>query len=130
MILGTISGCRGRSCVFASLPALDVVLHLTTQQRFCAVLVERTGYDQLVQQLVHQQAGPPAALQHEGRPAHGAEVALQEEAGETLLAVGVTAGCVQGLYERLQTDVAHEVIVNLILVHVLVVLLQFVRVAT
>lgn len=114
----------------SSLPALDVVLHLTTKQRFCAKLSERTAYNQLVEQLVHQQAGPPAALQHEGRTAHGTEVALQEEAGETLLAVGVTAGCVQGLDERLQTDVAHEVIINLILVHVLVVFLRFVRVAT
>lgn len=91
---------------------------------------EGAAYNQLVKQLVHQQAGPPAALQHEGHAAHWAEIALQQEAGETLLAVGVTAGRVQGPDERLQADVAHKVIVHLIHVHILVILLQFVTVAT
>lgn len=91
---------------------------------------EGASYGQLVQQLVHQQAGLPAALQHEGRPAHGAEITLQQEAGETLLAIGMSTGRVQGLDERLQTDVTHEVIVHLVFVKVLMVLLQLVAVAT
>lgn len=94
------------------------------------MISEGTAYNQLVEQLVHQQAGPPAALQHEGHATHGAEIALQQEAGETLLAVGVTAGRVQGLEERLQADVAYEVIVHLVHVNIFVVLLQFVTVAT
>lgn len=91
---------------------------------------EGASHDELVQQLVHQQAGLPAALQHQGRAAHGAEVALQQEAGETLLAVGVPAGRVQGTDERLQTNVTDEVVVHLVFVKVLVVLLQLVTVAT
>lgn len=90
---------------------------------------EGAGHSQLVQQLVHQQAGLPAALQHERRAAHGAEVALQQEAGETLLAVRVSTGRVQGPDERLQTDVTDQVVVHLVLVEVLVVLLQLVTVA-
>lgn len=91
---------------------------------------EGASHSQLVQQLVYQQAGLPAALQHERCAAHGAEVALQQEAGETLLAVGMSTGCVQGFDERLQADVTDEVVVHLIFVEVLVVLLQLVAVAT
>lgn len=77
-----------------------------------------------------QQAGFPAALQHERGTAHGAEVTLQQEAGETLRAVGVSTGRVQGPDERLQADVTDEVVIHLIFVKVLVVLLQLVTVAT
>lgn len=91
---------------------------------------EGTSHSQLVQQLVHQQAGLPAALQHERRAAHGAEVALQQEAGETLPAVCVSAGRVQGPDERLQADVTDKVVVHLFFVEVLVVLIQRVTVAT
>ena len=90
---------------------------------------EGVSHGQLVQQLVHQQARLPAALEHEGRTAHGAEVALQQEAGETLLAIGMSTGRVQGSDERLQADVTDEVVVHLIFVDVLVVFLQLVAVA-
>lgn len=46
------------------LPALDVVFQFTAGQRFSAMVSEGAGHSQLVQQLVHQQAGLPAALQH------------------------------------------------------------------
>lgn len=78
-----------------------MVFEFTAGQYFSAVVSEGASNSQLVQQLVHQQAGLPAALQHEGHAAHRAEVALQQEAGETLLAVGVSAGRVQGPDERL-----------------------------
>lgn len=107
-----------------------MVLQFTSGQHLGAVVGEGTSHGQLVQQFVHQQAGLPAALQHEWRPAHGAEVALQQEAGETLLTVGVSTGRVQRPDERLQTDVTDQVVVHLVLVEVLMVLLQLVTVAT
>lgn len=122
---------RGSSnCDGSVLPALDVVLHFATWHYFSAVVSERTRHTQLIQQLVHQQAGLPAALQHEWRATHGTKVALQQKAGETLLAVGMSTGRVQGPDERLQADVTDEVVVHLIFVEVLVVLLQQVAVAT
>lgn len=120
----------GINCASSILPALDVVFQFTPGQYFSAVVTEGASHCQLIQQLMHQQAGLPTALQHEGRAAHGAEVTLQQEAGETLRAVGVSTGRVQGPDERLQADVTDEVVVNLIFVKVLVVLLQLVTVAT
>lgn len=91
---------------------------------------EGASYSQLVQQLVHQQAGLPAALQHKGCAAHGAEVALHKKTGETLLAVGMSTGRVQGPDEWLQADVTDQVVIHFIFVEVLVVLLKLVTVAT
>lgn len=91
---------------------------------------EGASHRQLVQQLLHQQARLPAVLQHEGRAAHGAEVALQKETGETLLAVGMSTGCVQGPDERLQADVTDQIVIHLIFIEVLVILLQLVAMAT
>lgn len=108
----------------SSLPVLDVVFQVSSGQFFSAVLCEGAGDHQLVQQLVHQQAGLPAALQHEGGTAHGAEIAFQQEAGQALLAVGVSTGRVQRPDERLQADLADQIVVHLVLVQVLVVLLQ------
>lgn len=113
----------------AFLPASDVVFQLSSGHHLSAVIGEGTGHSQLVQQLVHQHTGLPAALQHQQRAAHRAEVALQQEVGETLLAVGVTAGRVQRPDEGLQADVTDQVVVHLILVQVLVVLPQLVAVA-
>lgn len=111
------------------LPALDVAFEFAAGESFSAVVGEGAGYGQFVQQLVHKHAGFPAALQHQGRTADGAEVTLQQEAGETFLAVGVPAGCVQGTDERLQTNVTDEVLIHLVCVQVLMVLLQLVTVA-
>lgn len=117
-------------CASSVLPDLDVVVQFTAGHSFSAMVSKGASHSQLVQQLVHQQAGLPAALQHEGRAAHGAEVALQKEAGEALSAVGVSAWRIQGPDEWLQTDVTDQVVVHLVHVIVLVVLLQLVNVAT
>ena len=106
-----------------------MVFQLPSGHYFSAVIGEGTGHRQLVQQLVHQHAGLPAALQHQRRAAHGAKVALQQEVGETLLAVGMSAGRVQRLDEGLQADVTDQVFVHLVLVQVLMVVLQPVAVA-
>lgn len=115
---------------YTNLPVFDVVFQLSSGQFFSAMLCERAGYHQLVQQLVHQQAGLPAALQHEGVTAHRAEIAFQQEAGQALLAVGVSTGRVQRPDERLQADLADKIVIHLVLIQVLMVLLQLVTVAT
>lgn len=106
-----------------------MVFQFPSGHHLSAVVGEGTSHSQLVQQLVDQHAGLPAALQHQRRAAHGAEVALQQEAGEALLAVGVSAGRVQRPDEGLQADLTDQVVVHLVLVQVLVVLLQLVAVA-
>lgn len=116
--------------VSTSLPELDVVFQLTTGHCFSAMVSEGTSHGQLLQQFVDQKAGLPAGLQHEGFTAHRTEVTLQQEAGETLLAISMSAGRVQRLDEWLQTDVTDEVIVHFILVKVLMVLFQLMTVAT
>lgn len=88
-----------------------------------AVLGERAGHHQLVEELVDQDAGFLAVLEDHGHAVQGAEVLVYQEVGEAESAVGVSAGRVQGLQQRLQADVAYEVVVHVFCVGVEVILL-------
>lgn len=68
-----------------SSPVFEVVLQLPAGQCLVTVSREGAGDGQLIQQLQHQQAGVAAGLQHQRLAVHGAEVALQQEAGQALL---------------------------------------------
>lgn len=98
-------------------------LQLAALHLLLALSVVRAEHGQLVQQVPDQQAGGPALVQLQPLAVHGTEVLLLQEAAEALEAVGVSARCVHGMQQGLQTDVAHELVIYLILVLVQVVLL-------
>lgn len=91
---------------------------------------QRAGHRQLIQQLVHQDAGSAAGLELEVGPVKRAEVPLLEEAPKTAGAECVATWSVQRLHQWLQTNVAHQVIVHLQTVVVQVVLPAAVDLAT
>lgn len=117
-------------CLQALLPVLEVCLQVTPRHAESAERSQRAGDRQLVQQLVHQYAGSAARLQLQPRPVQGTEVPLLEEASQAAGAEGVPARCVQRLHQRLQADVAHQVVVHLQAVVVKVVLPTAVDLAT
>lgn len=98
-------------------------------QDLCAVLCERAGHQQLVEELVDQDARFLAVLQDHRLAIHRAEVLLHQEVGEAECAVGVSAGSVQRVQQGLQADVANEVIVHFFRVGVEVVFLRGVGLA-
>lgn len=89
-----------------------------------AVLCERAGHQQLVEELVDQDARFLAVLQDHRLAIHRAEVLFHQEVGEAECAVGVSAGSVQRVQQSLQADVANEVIVHFFRVGVEVVFLR------
>lgn len=99
------------------------MLEIAARQHFSAVLRERARDQQLVEQLVDQDAGLLAVLQDHGLAVHGAEVFLHQEVGETLGAVGVSARSVQRVQQGLQADVAHQVVIYVVGVRIEVVFL-------
>lgn len=62
---------------------------------------------------MHQDAGASAALQLQPGTIQWAEVTLLQEAAQAAGTERVAARRVQGLHQRLQTDVTHQVIVHL-----------------
>lgn len=89
-----------------------------------------TRHHQLIQQVPDQKAGRAAQVQLQPLAVHWAEVLLFQEITQTLEAVGVTTRGVHGSDEGLQTDVAHQFIVHIVLVLVQVALEAFVLLAT
>lgn len=108
---------------------LKVVLQVTALQHLSAMLGERAGHQQLVEELMDQDAGFLAVLEHHRLAVHGAEVLLNQEVGETECAVGVSTGRVKGVQQGLQADVAYEVIVHIFRVGVEVGFLRGVHLA-
>ncbi len=106
-----------------SSPAPDVSLHFSPRQHFSAVFGKGAGHPQFIQQLVHQKAGLATGLQHQGSAVHRAEVALQQEVCQALLAIGMSTGGVQWPDQRLKADVAHKVIIHLLFIVIFMVLL-------
>lgn len=97
----------------ALLPVLEVCLQVTSWHAEGADWGQRARHRQLVQQLVHQYAGSTACLQLQPCPVQRTEVPLLEEATQAAGAEGVSTWRVQWLHQRLQADVAHQVIVHL-----------------
>lgn len=91
----------------------EVCLQVTAGHAERADRTQRAGHRELVQQLVHQDAGSAARLQLQPRPVKRAEVPLLEEAAQAAGAERVAARRIQRLHQRLQADVAHQVIVHL-----------------
>lgn len=106
------------------------MLQVTALQHLLTVLGEWAGHQQLVEELVDQDAGFLAVLQDHRLAVHGAEVLLHQEVGEADCAVRVSTGSVQRVQQCLQADVANEVIVHLFWVSVEVVFLGGVGLAT
>lgn len=98
-------------------------LQLAALHLLLALSVVRAEHGQLVQQVPDQQAGGPALVQLQPLAVHGTEVLLLQEAAEALEAVSVSARRVHGPQQGLQTDVAHQLIIYLVLVLIQVVLL-------
>lgn len=117
-------------CMSALLPVFEVGLQVTSRHAEGADRGQRARHRQLVQQLVHQYAGSAACLQLQPRPVQWAEVPLLEEATQAAGAEGVSARGVERLHQRLQADVAHQVVVHLQTVVVKVVLPAAVDLAT
>lgn len=109
---------------------LKVMLKVAALQHFGAVLRERAGHQQLVEELVDQDVGFLAMLQNQRLSIHGAEVLLHQEVGEADCTVGVATWSVQRVQKSLQADVANEVIVHIFRVGVEVVFLGGVGLAT
>lgn len=97
----------------AFLPVFEVCLQVTSWHAEGADWGQRARHRQLVQQLVHQYAGSAACLQLQPCPVQGTEVPLLEEATQAAGAEGVSTWRVQRLHQRLQADVAHQVVVHL-----------------
>ena len=97
-------------------PVVQVGLQLAALHPLLAVGAEGAEHRQLVQKVAHQQAGGPALVQLQPLPVHWAEVLLAQEAAQAQEAVGVAAGRVRGPQQRLQADVAHQLVVHLVLV--------------
>lgn len=87
-------------------------------------------HDQLVQEVLDQQAGRTALVQLKSLAVHWAEVLLFQEITQTVEAIGVTTRGVHGSDEGLQTDVAHEFIVHIVLVFVQMAFKAFMLLAT
>lgn len=68
---------------------------------------------QFIQQLVHQDTGASAALQLQPGTIQWAEVTFLQETAQAAGTERVATRCVQGLHQRLQADVAHQIIVHL-----------------
>lgn len=109
---------------------LKVMLKVAALQHLGAVLRERAGHQQLVEELVDQDVGFLAVLQNQRLSIHGAEVLLHQEVGEADCTVGVSTWRVQRVQKSLQADVANEVIVHIFRVGVEVVFLGGVGLAT
>lgn len=90
----------------------------------------RAHHSQLVQQVPDQQAGGTALMQLQPLAVHGAEVLLFQEVAKAMKAVSVATGGVHGFEQRLQADVADQLIVHLVQVLIQVALLAFVLLAT
>lgn len=88
-------------------------LQVTARHAEGADRCERARDRQLIQQLVHQDAGASAALQLQPGTIQRAEIPLLQEAAQTAGTESVTARRVQGLHQRLQADLTHKVIVHL-----------------
>lgn len=99
-------------CIKALLPVFKVRLQVTARHAEGADRGQRAGHRQLVQQLVHQDAGPAACLQLQPGPVQRAEVPLLEEATQAAGAEGVSAWRIERLHQRLQADVAHQIVVH------------------
>ena len=106
-----------------------MLLQVAALQYLGAVLRERAGHRQLVEELLDQDAGFLAVLENHRHAVQRAEVLIDQEVGEAESAVGVSAGRVQGIQQRLQADVAYEVIVHVFCVGVEVILLRGVGLA-
>lgn len=106
------------------------MLEITALQHLGAVLGERAGHRELVEEFVDQDAGLLAVLENQGLAVQGAEVLTHQEVGEAESAVGVSTGSVQGVQQGLQADVAYEVIVHIFCVGVEVIFLGGVGLAT
>lgn len=105
------------------------MLKVTALQYLSAMCGERARHHQLVEELVHQDAGFLAVLEKHRLAVHGAEVLLHQEVGETECAVGVSTRSVQRVQQSLQTDVAYEVIIHVFRVGIEVVFLKGVGLA-
>ncbi len=112
------------------LPVVQVRLQFTALHLLLTLCTVGAHYSQLVQQVPDQQAGGTALLQMQPLAVHGAEVLVFQEVAQTVKAIGVATRGVHWSEERLQTDVANQFIVHLILVLVQVAFQAVVLLAT
>lgn len=108
------------------LPVVQVWLQFTALHLLLTLCIVGAHHSQLVQKVPDQQAGGTALVQLQPLAVHRAEVLLFQEVAQTVKAIGVAARGVHRSEEGLQTDVANQFIVHLILVLVQVAVLAVV----
>lgn len=109
---------------------MQVRLQFTALHLLLALCTVRTHDCQLVQQVPDQQAGGATLMQLQPLAVHRAEVLLLQEVAQTVKAVSVSAWCIHGSEQGLQTNVANQFVVHLILVLVQVAVQALVLLAT
>lgn len=91
-------------------------LQLAALHALLALTVEWAQHGQFVQQVAHQKAGGTAILELKPLAVDRTEVLVMQEGAEALEAVRVAARRVHGLQQRLQADVAHQLVIHLVLI--------------
>lgn len=109
---------------------MKVRLQFTALHLLLTLCIVGAHHSQLVQQVPDQQAGGTALVQLQALAVNGAEVLLLQEVAQTMKAIRVATRGVHRSEERLQTDVANQFIVHLILVLIQVAVLPIVLLAT
>lgn len=112
------------------LPVVQVRLQFTALHLLLTLCMVWAHHSQLVQQIPDEQAGGTALVQLQPLAVHRAEVLLFQEVAQTMKAIGVTTRRVHRFEERLQTDVANQFIVHIVLVLVQVAFKAIVLLAT
>lgn len=79
------------------LPVFEMCLQVTAWHAERTRRRQRTGDRQLIQQLVHQNAGAPADLQLQMRAVQRTKVPFLQEAAQAAGTEGVATWCIQGL---------------------------------
>lgn len=113
----SLNSCTGlHYSIWQLLPVVQVRLQLTALHLLLTLRAVRAHHDQLVQQVPDQQAGGSTLVQLQPLAVHRAEVLLFQEVAQTMKAVGVPTRGVHGSDEGLQTDVANQFVVHIVLV--------------
>lgn len=108
---------------------MQVRLQFTALHLLLALCIVGAHHSQLVQQVPDQQAGGTALMQLQPLSVHWAEVLLFQEVAQAKKAIRVATGCIHRFEKGLQTNVAHQFIVHLVLIFVQVALLALVLLA-
>lgn len=98
------------------LPVVQVRLQFTALHLLLTLCIVGAHHSQLVQQVPDQQAGGTALVQLQPLAVNGAKVLLFQEVTQTVKAICVATRSVHRSDEGLQTDVANQFIVHIILV--------------